>query len=113
MWQTPYVLNASALFWLIEISRFSELVSSIAYNQAGNLTLERYFPELNFTGTNRLTKQHAAKVWALLSAPGGVQNVQQVGGTGIVLRMGAPCSNLLLPLTLLLCLLRFLPCAAV
>jgi gamma-glutamyltranspeptidase/glutathione hydrolase len=67
----PYPINGTALFWLIQISRWAALSSDVAACPGGVAALERTFPPFAFDAAARADPARAGAVWAFMSAPGG------------------------------------------
>ena len=67
----PYPVNGTALFWLIQISRWTALCSDVASCPGGVAALERTFPPFAFDAAARANPTRAGAVWAFMSSPGG------------------------------------------
>ena len=66
-----YTESPDALYWLIQISRMSELISSRPQDR-----LKSHFPALSFSTRSRATKEHARIIWEKLRTPDWLQEVQ-------------------------------------
>ena len=68
-----YSESADALYWIIQITRMSNLISTLDEDQ-----LTSRFPSLSFRNASRGTKEHARAIWAKLRTPGWLQEVQGI-----------------------------------
>ena len=66
-----YTESPDALYWLIQISRIGELVSTSPEDR-----LKSHFPSLFFSRRSRATKEHAQVIWEKLRTPGWLQEFQ-------------------------------------
>jgi len=66
-----YTKSSDALYWLIQISCMSELISTCLADR-----LKRHFPSLSFSPASRATKEHARMIWEKLRNLGWLQEVQ-------------------------------------
>jgi gamma-glutamyltranspeptidase/glutathione hydrolase len=73
---TSYTQNATLLYWLIQFSRWTDAVSSLAHAAPALLPLVETEFGLNLSDAARITLPNAEAVWALLSSPGGADRVR-------------------------------------
>ena len=85
----PYPVNGTAMFWLVQITRWAALSSDVAACPGGVAALERAFPPLRFDETSRGDPARAESVWALMTAPGGTAAIA-AGFAAIFNGKGAP-----------------------
>ena len=64
---------------MIQFSRWAFLTSHLYVSPGGPELLEKHFPSVNFAPAERSSKEYAAAVWGLMSAPGGVSQINDVG----------------------------------
>ena len=72
-----YTESPDALYWLIQISRMSELISSCPEDE-----LKSHFHDLSLSSDSRATKEHARAIWEKLRTPGWLQEFQSPSSRG-------------------------------
>ena len=73
----PYLTNSTKLFWLASIIRFSNFISVYLRSVPNAVDiLQREF-QLDFSLWNRTSKEFAASVWAQMSKPGGMDEINK------------------------------------
>ena len=68
-----YTESPDALYWFIQITRMSNLISTLRKDQLTN-----HFPLSFLCSPSRVTKEHARAIWAKLRTPGWLREVQGV-----------------------------------
>jgi gamma-glutamyltranspeptidase/glutathione hydrolase len=85
----PFPVNGTAMFWLVQITRWAALSSDVASCPGGVAALERTFSPFKFDEASRGDPSRAEQVWDFITAPGGTAAVA-AGFSAIFDGKGAP-----------------------